>query len=125
MPQEEGRIRYVPGNGFSTASQPKLAYDYFLKDHLGNVRAVITEGNSAATAKDRYKATYEPGADSVETALFGSQQGVEYARASVTIALNSCNMKVYTLLDNTTVVPRSMEVYENKFKFNPVDTKLN
>jgi RHS repeat-associated protein len=36
LPQEEGRIRYnVPDSS--------LAYDYFIKDHLGNVRMVLTE----------------------------------------------------------------------------------
>jgi RHS repeat-associated protein len=36
LPQEEGRIRYnVPDSS--------LQYDYFLKDHLGNVRMVLTE----------------------------------------------------------------------------------
>jgi len=37
--QEEGRIRMK--NGSSTT--PEFVYDYFLKDHLGNVREVITE----------------------------------------------------------------------------------
>jgi RHS repeat-associated protein len=36
LPQEEGRIRYnVPDSS--------LQYDYFIKDHLGNVRMVLTE----------------------------------------------------------------------------------
>ncbi|MFN4316140.1 MAG: DUF6443 domain-containing protein [Chitinophagaceae bacterium] len=41
---EEGRIRFVKSN--SATCQPtldRLVFDYFLKDHLGNVRSVITE----------------------------------------------------------------------------------
>jgi RHS repeat-associated protein len=37
---EEGRIRFKPVAGAIPAS---LQYDYMLKDHLGNVRAVLTE----------------------------------------------------------------------------------
>lgn len=37
---EEGRIRYIPGEGFTPAS---FVYDYFVKDHLGNVRMVLTD----------------------------------------------------------------------------------
>jgi hypothetical protein len=36
LPQEEGRIRFNKDDN-------SLAYDYFLKDHLGNVRMVLTE----------------------------------------------------------------------------------
>lgn len=36
LPQEEGRVR------FST-TDATLQYDYFLKDHLGNVRMILTE----------------------------------------------------------------------------------
>ncbi|MCU7551147.1 DUF6443 domain-containing protein [Chitinophagaceae bacterium LB-8] len=36
LPQEEGRIRYKADNG-------SFVYDYFIKDHLGNVRMVLTE----------------------------------------------------------------------------------
>jgi len=40
LPQEEGRIRPVRyGNDAITS----FTYDYFLKDHLGNVRMVLTE----------------------------------------------------------------------------------
>ncbi|MBO9205248.1 MULTISPECIES: hypothetical protein [Niastella] len=37
---EEGRIRFTPASGTASA---QVNYDYFIKDHLGNVRAVLTE----------------------------------------------------------------------------------
>ena len=37
---EEGRIRYKPAVGSNPAD---FAYDYFIKDHLGNVRMVLTD----------------------------------------------------------------------------------
>jgi RHS repeat-associated protein len=40
MGAEEGRIRFKPAEGNVAAS---LQYDYMLKDHLGNVRMVLTE----------------------------------------------------------------------------------
>lgn len=38
LPQEEGRIRPT-----TSTSDPFFVYDYMLKDHLGNVRMVLTE----------------------------------------------------------------------------------
>lgn len=40
---------------------------------------------------------------------------------SISLVLLSCNMKVYKLLDNRTRVPKNLEVYKNKVKF---DTSL-
>ena len=40
VPQEEGRIRFKPASGSLAAV---FAFDYMLKDHLGNVRMVLTE----------------------------------------------------------------------------------
>lgn len=42
LSQEEGRIRYKPNNS-------SFIYDYFLKDHLGNVRMVLTEEQQTIT----------------------------------------------------------------------------
>jgi len=43
MGHEEGRIRALYNNGASPNTLTGLAYDYMLKDHLGNVRMVLTE----------------------------------------------------------------------------------
>ncbi len=43
---EEGRVRFTPLSG---AVPAKLHYDYFLKDHLGNTRMVLTEEASSET----------------------------------------------------------------------------
>ena len=41
MAMEEGRIRYIPSP--VSGQQGKFVFDYFIKDHLGNVRMVLTE----------------------------------------------------------------------------------
>jgi len=57
---EEGRIRFKPANGNTAAG---FEYDYMLKDHLGNVRMVLTEEQQ----QDIYPAaTLEPALAGVE-----------------------------------------------------------
>jgi RHS repeat-associated protein len=67
--QEEGRIRYRP-------SDSSFQYDYFLKDHLGNVRMVLTE----ETQTDMYPAA------SMETASLATERlyyaGVDTGRVN-------------------------------------------
>jgi len=61
---EEGRIRTIIQSGQPVA----FKYDYFVKDHLGNIRMVLTE----QTDFSMYTATMETGAAHVETALFSN-----------------------------------------------------
>ncbi|MCK7560206.1 DUF6443 domain-containing protein [Chitinophaga sedimenti] len=60
---EEGRIRFDYATG-----TPAFSYDYFVKDHLGNVRMVLTEGSSSNV----YLASMEVSAAPVENALFAN-----------------------------------------------------
>ncbi len=67
-PHEEGRIRPTTlPNG-----QPGLAYDYFLKDHLGNIRMVLTSEEQktdiypAATLEGNINGTGSPDAVAIE-----------------------------------------------------------
>ena len=53
MVHEEGRVRMVHG---ATPAQNKLAYDYHLTDHVGNIRTVLTE---EAVPPTDFKATME------------------------------------------------------------------
>jgi RHS repeat-associated protein len=44
LPQEEGRIRFEKATQATCTALPdRFMYDYFIKDHLGNVRMVLTE----------------------------------------------------------------------------------
>jgi hypothetical protein len=63
FPTEEGRVRYIPADSTIPAA---YVYDYFIKDHLGNIRMVLTE----QTKEDLYAATMEPQNATVENQLF-------------------------------------------------------
>ncbi|PUZ23937.1 hypothetical protein DCM91_14125 [Chitinophaga costaii] len=64
IPHEEGRVRLV----LKTGQAPQFVFDYFLKDHLGNIREVLTTETSTA----QYAATLETGNSAVENALFSN-----------------------------------------------------
>jgi RHS repeat-associated protein len=61
---EEGRVRWV----YKTGVAPSYVYDYFVRDHLGNTRLVLTE----QTDLSMYAATMEVSANAKETALFSN-----------------------------------------------------
>ncbi|PUZ19329.1 RHS repeat-associated core domain-containing protein [Chitinophaga costaii] len=64
IPHEEGRVRLV----LKTGQAPQYVFDYFLKDHLGNIREVLTTKSDTAI----YAATLETGNSAVENALFSN-----------------------------------------------------
>jgi len=46
IPHEEGRIRFEPATTSTCPAQPdRFVWDYFIRDHLGNTRTVLTEQN--------------------------------------------------------------------------------
>lgn len=77
LSQEEGRIRpklIMPTNGW-IASNIQYIYDYFLKDHLGNTRMVLTEEMDQNT----YAATMESANAGIENQLFDSVSTTQLA----------------------------------------------
>ncbi|MCW3467951.1 RHS repeat-associated core domain-containing protein [Chitinophaga nivalis] len=61
---EEGRVRMA----YKTGQAPAYVYDYFVKDHLGNTRVVLTEQRDFSL----YAATMEAPAAARETLLFSN-----------------------------------------------------
>jgi RHS repeat-associated protein len=90
MGHEEGRIRFKPAQGNIAAC---FAYDYLLKDNLGNVRVVITEEQQqdvypAATLED---VTYNGG-----TAISQEQKYYDINPAKVVLRAEAIGIPNYT-----------------------------
>ena len=75
LSHEEGRIRYLNKvSQVSGALISGMVYDYFLKDHLGDTRMVLTEENDTTI----YAATMEASKSSVEDSLFNNINTTQY-----------------------------------------------
>jgi len=75
---EEGRIRPVKIDVAQplTAANTKYIYDYFMKDHLGNTRMVLTTEQQT----DLYAATQEPANATKENQLFSNLSSTTLAK---------------------------------------------
>ncbi|SFD98678.1 RHS repeat-associated core domain-containing protein [Chitinophaga sp. CF118] len=72
---EEGRIRPI----YKTGQPVNFAFDYFIKDHLGNTRMVLATKSDTAL----YAATMETGASIVENALFSNIDNTRTAISTI------------------------------------------
>lgn len=79
LPQEEGRLRYAKQHYQNGSSDYKFYYDYFLKDHLDNVRMVLSEQKDTAV----YMATMEAAYRAKEDSLFYNIREAAYPTALV------------------------------------------
>ncbi|HTL07941.1 MAG TPA: DUF6443 domain-containing protein, partial [Chitinophagaceae bacterium] len=68
---EEGRIRY------EAKPVPLFSFDYFIKDHLGNVRMLLTD---QSVAPNIYQAGFEASNRTAEIMLFGDKISTTYSR---------------------------------------------
>jgi RHS repeat-associated protein len=81
LPQEEGRIRFVKTNNTCTTPLPdRFVYDYFIKDHLGNVRVVLTEEQQSDCFPP---ASMETAQSTTEEALYSNINSTRFARSSI------------------------------------------
>jgi RHS repeat-associated protein len=79
LPDEEGRIRWALHKYINGTSGYGFEYDFFLKDHLGNTRMVLSQEKDTA----KYMATMEAAYRSTENALFYNIPQSSYPRSSV------------------------------------------
>ncbi len=90
---EEGRIRYVTASAHTCPAQAnRLQFDYMIKDHLGNVRMVLTEQLEDICY---IPATVEDASYTTEDDIYDIVNGRRIAKASTGATQSSFGDKLY------------------------------
>ncbi|MBO9205245.1 MULTISPECIES: RHS repeat domain-containing protein [Niastella] len=100
---EEGRIRFTPASGTASA---QVNYDYFIKDHLGNVRAVLTEEQK----QDIYPAA------TLENVTYNNGTAISVERDFYTI--DASKVVDQAAASGIPVYPNKNSVYNNNYYSN-------
>jgi len=79
LPHPQGRIRWAYHKYLNGTSNYGAEYDYFIRDHLGNTRVVLTQQKDTA----QYLATMEAAYRNTEKQLFHNLTTTSYARSLV------------------------------------------
>ena len=99
---DEGRIRpaKIDTTQALTASNTNYIYDYFMKDHLGNTRMVLTTEQQT----DLYAATQEPANATKENQLFNNLSSTTFAKPTTGAGFDAvaANTKVSRVNGGTT-----------------------
>jgi RHS repeat-associated protein len=91
--QEEGRIRFEYSNPHTCSSTSnRFLFDYFIKDHLGNIRMVLTEQKEDICY---IAATVEDGSYTTEQNIYDIVDGRRIAKATTGATQSSFGSKLY------------------------------
>jgi RHS repeat-associated protein len=100
---EEGRVR-LKRTTVNSVTSTSYVVDYMLKDHLGNVRTVLTDEQQ----KDIYQATMETAAQAFEVALFGTLVQTKAVVKPVGFDTDAANARVCRLRPMGSTSPTSI-----------------
>ncbi|HKO80482.1 MAG TPA: hypothetical protein VJU78_08810, partial [Chitinophagaceae bacterium] len=89
---EEGRIRFVKAFTTCTPLPDRFIFDYFLRDHLGNVRTVLTEQKEDICY---IPATVEDASYQTEDDIYAITDGRRIAKATTGATQSSFGNKLY------------------------------